>query len=73
MRGKSLGSESGTLIGETENGEEILAECTTNAGSAQEAESQAATRFCEERDIGAVRGERIPKIADPTGLHRLHR
>jgi predicted CoA-binding protein len=40
----------------------------------QGAESQAAIRFCEERDISAVHGECILMFADPTALHhRLHR
>jgi predicted CoA-binding protein len=40
----------------------------------QGAESQAAIRFCEERDISAVHGECILMFADPTALHhRMHR
>jgi predicted CoA-binding protein len=39
----------------------------------QGAESQAAIRFCEERDINAVHGECILMFAEPAGLHRLHR
>jgi len=39
----------------------------------QGAESQAAIRFCEERDISAVHGECILMFAKPAGLHRLHR
>jgi predicted CoA-binding protein len=40
----------------------------------QGAESQAAIRFCEERDISAIHGECILMFADPTAFHhRLHR
>ena len=38
----------------------------------QGAESQAAIRFCEEREISAIHGECILMFADPAGLHRLH-
>jgi len=40
----------------------------------QGAESQAAIRFCEERDISAIHGECILMFADPTAFHhRMHR
>jgi predicted CoA-binding protein len=39
----------------------------------QGAESQAAIRFCEERDMCAVHGACILMFAAPGGLHRLHR